>query len=96
MTAQQKNTFEVCETVGFEDARQLLEDGEAFIERSDNDIAFDFRALQVSNSILVAMMMCWYRKAELDEKKVTFFNLPSGLQKIVEVSGLGSTLPIEK
>ena len=95
MTTQQISTFNICKTVGFEDAQKLLNDGEAFIDQSDSDIQFDFGALKVSNSILVAMMMCWYRKAELDEKKITFLNLPSGVQKIVDISGLSGTLPID-
>ena len=95
MTTQQNITFDVCKTVGFEDAQQLLKDGETFIDRNDNDIQIDFGAVKVSNSLLVAMMMCWYRKAELDEKKITFLNLPSGVQKIVDISGLADTLPID-
>ena len=90
------NTFKVCESVGFEDAGLLLEEVEKFIEQSESDVQIDFKALQVTNSLLVALMMCWYRSAELEGKRINFLNLPAGVQKIVEISGLDDTLPINK
>jgi len=89
------DTFKLCEAVGFDDAPTLLGEVEAFIAQSENNIQIDFGALQVTSSLLVAMMMCWYRNAELEEKKICFVNLPAGVLKIVEISGLGLTLPIK-
>jgi len=87
--------FKICESVGFEDAGHLLTEVETFIEQSDSDIQVDFEALGVNNSLLVAMMMCWYRTAALEGKNISFLNLPTGIKKIVEISGLDHTLPIK-
>jgi len=90
------DTFKVCESVGFQDAQPLMEEVDSFIEQSGSDIQIDFEALVVTNSLVVAMMMSWYRSAALKGKTINFLNLPAGVQKIVEISGLDHVLPIKK
>ena len=88
--------FTVEEAVDFSDVHLLFEKVNLFIDQSQDDIRIQFAELSVSNSLIVALMMSWYRRAELAEKKLRFYRLPDSVQKIVEITGLGHTLPIEK
>ncbi|MBV1906757.1 MAG: hypothetical protein KUG75_11820 [Pseudomonadales bacterium] len=95
MDAAQDIVFTISESVDYAGVALLMGKVEAFIDQCESRVQLRFTDIEVNNSLLVAMMMSWYRRAELAEKEITFHNLPLGLQKIIEISGLNGTLPIE-
>ena len=64
----------------FSDEAQILDINLSQIERSD--------------SSGLALLVEWYREAEQDGKKITFFNLPVQMFEIARISGLNEILPL--
>lgn len=54
----------------------------------------DLSQLERSDSSGLALLVEWYREAELQNKKITFFNLPSQMYDIARISGLNEILPL--
>lgn len=54
----------------------------------------DLTKLERSDSSGLALLLEWYREAELQNKKITFFNLPSQMYDIARISGLNDILPL--
>ncbi len=64
-----------------------------FSDDSDT-LDIDLSQLERSDSSGLAMLVEWYREAELQDKKITFFNLPAQMYDIARVSGLDEILPL--
>ncbi|MCU7938171.1 MAG: STAS domain-containing protein [gamma proteobacterium symbiont of Bathyaustriella thionipta] len=54
----------------------------------------DLSQLERSDSSGLALLVEWYREAELQNKKITFFNLPSQMYDIARLSDLNEVLPL--
>ena len=54
----------------------------------------DLSQLERSDSSGLALLVEWYREAEQDGRKITFFNLPSQMYEIACISGLNEILPL--
>lgn len=61
----------------------------------DADILdIDLSQLERSDSSGLALLVEWYREAEQDNRKITFFNLPTQMYEIACISGLNEILPL--
>jgi len=57
-------------------------------------VKVDLSQIERSDSSGVALLVEWYREAEVQKKKITFFNLPSQMYDIARISGLHDILPL--
>ena len=64
-----------------------------FADKSDS-LDIDLSQLGRSDSSGLALLVEWYREAEMQNKKITFFNLPSQMYDIARISGLNDVLPL--
>ena len=46
------------------------------------------------NSVLVGLMMGWFRYAHKQEKEITFVDVPTLVDDMIEFSGLDGVLPV--
>jgi phospholipid transport system transporter-binding protein len=81
--------------VGFHNLVQIREAGEAAIAAAADGVVIDLSALDNGNSAAVALLMAWYRAAEIQNKSIVFVAAPEELANIVELSGLTDVLPLE-
>jgi len=58
-----------------------------------NTLDIDLSQLERSDSSGLAMLIEWYREAELEGKNLTFLNLPTQMYDIARISGLHEILP---
>lgn len=56
----------------------------------------DLSQLERSDSSGLALLVEWYREAERQNKKITFFNLPLQMYDIARISGLNEILPLSQ
>ncbi|MCU7800684.1 MAG: STAS domain-containing protein [gamma proteobacterium symbiont of Lucinoma myriamae] len=66
-----------------------------FADEADT-LNVDLAQLERSDSSGLALLVEWYREAELQDKKIIFYNLPSQMYDLARISGLNEILPLEK
>jgi ABC-type transporter Mla MlaB component len=74
----------------------LRDDGEQFIRDDLESPIFSLTGLEVSNSVAVALLLGWFRRAHRLGKAIVFTDIPADLLNIIEVSGLSEVLPLQK
>jgi len=80
------------EEVVLDQAEAIKSRGMQMIDAGEGPFQVDLGALERANSVTVALLMAWYRHAQLREKPILFVNLSQELHNIVEFSGLSQTL----
>ena len=78
--------------VSLDDAELIKRQGIGMIDAQPGPITVDLAQLQRANSVTVALLVAWYRRATLQQKAITFVNLSEELHNIVEFSGLSRVL----
>lgn len=73
-------------------ADALREQGIALILKAEQGVAVNLQGLQRANSLTVALLVAWYRTANLNNKAIEFVNLSGELRNIVTFSGLSDVL----
>lgn len=83
------------EVLEFASADEIRDQGcqliRASLERPEA-IEVDLGGVNRANTLMVAILVAWYREAQLLQKSIVFVNLSSELRKIVTFSGLQSIL----
>ena len=74
------------------DAERLKILGLEIINSQDGPFNVGFGGLEQANSIVVALMICWYRHATLASKQIAFTHLSKDLHNIIAFSGLTRVL----
>lgn len=64
-----------------------------FADNSDF-LDIDLSPIERSDSSGLALLVEWYREAEQEGKKITFFNLPRQMYEMACISGLNEILPL--
>lgn len=64
-----------------------------FDDESHN-LEIDLSQLGRSDSSGLALLVEWYREAELRNKKITFLNLPAQMYDMARISSLNDILPL--
>lgn len=93
MTVQVSEEFEVSgEEIELEDAESIKRRGYGLIDAGAGPFQVDLEHLKRANSVSVAVLLAWYRRAMLQDKRIFFVNLSEDLHNIVEFSGLSRVL----
>lgn len=82
----------VGDEVELDDVERLKVRGMEIVDTLPGPIYVDMAELVRSNSVTVALLVVWYRRATLQEKSIFFMNLSEELHNIVEFSGLSQVL----
>lgn len=80
--------------VTFDNLAELRAQGEAAIAAADGRAVVDLSGLESGNSVAVALMMAWFRAAELHDKAIAFAGVPDELSRIIALSGMADVLPL--
>ena len=85
--------FEVSgEEIELDDAESIKLRGYRLIDAGEGPFQVDLELLKRANSVSVAVLLAWYRRAMLQDKAIFFVNLSEDLHNIVEFSGLSRVL----
>ena len=90
--ASLSDDFLLSGMVSFSNAEKILGRGNELIEQSSVPCHVDLQAVGHANSLTVALLMGWYRHANLNGKSIFFQNLSHELRNIIEFSGLDSVI----
>lgn len=82
--------------VDFDNFRDERARGEAYVDEGGECVEFDLSGLEECNSLAIALLMAWFRYAHARGKSVVYAGAPTGLQDILEVSGLHGVLPLRQ
>ena len=75
------------------DANQLSVAGREMIAQDQaEEIVVDLSQVKQANSVLVAVLLSWYREAQLQEKTLRIANAPQSASAIISFSGLDEIL----
>lgn len=80
------------EAATVEQAETLKSKGLALIDEATDTVQVQLGALQSANSVTVALLVAWYRAANLQNKSIVFSDVPTSLRAIIDVSGLAEVL----
>jgi phospholipid transport system transporter-binding protein len=94
-TAGSGAPFAAPVAITFANAAEIRAAGEAFVEQGAGSLQISLGALEESNSIAVATMLAWYRRARRLEKSLVFIDIPDDLRNIIELYGLTEVLGLE-
>lgn len=87
--------FELPEAIRFDNAATVRAAGERFLEDAPQSARISLAALAESNSVTVAVLLGWVRKARALARTLEFVDVPVGLRNIIELYGVTSVLPLE-
>lgn len=81
--------------VEFDEVGPLKKQGLAAVEQASDELVFDLAGLSQSNSVTVALMFAWLREGSTRGVAVRFTEVPPGIGKILEFSGLDNLVNYE-
>ena len=82
----------LCERIDFANAEAVKREGAQLLGASASPVQVDLGGLQRANTLAVAVMVAWYRRARQQDKAMVFVNLSDELRNIVTFSGLAEVL----
>lgn len=89
------SSFSAPSHVDFKNFAAVRASGEGFLaEESDETAVVDLSSLESCNSIVVALLMAWFRFAHARGREVVYAGAPQDLLSIIEISGLIEVLPL--
>ena len=88
--AQNENNWTVVGDINMDSANTLLEKSKQ-LSLSDNT-QVDFAKVSDVDTAAVSLMLEWYRRAKLENKKLAFVNLPDGLSSLTALYGVTDLL----
>jgi phospholipid transport system transporter-binding protein len=80
------------EAMTFDAAPAALAQGCAAIAAGET--TFDLGGVKGCDSAGVALMLAWQRKAQAAGQKLSFLNVPHGLQRLASLYGVDGLLPL--
>lgn len=88
--------FRVIGDVDYENAPTVMSNGLVRIEELRDDAAVvDMSGVKsTAASLVVALMVAWFRHATKSSTEITFVGVPEYLRNVIEFSGLSQTLPV--
>ena len=79
--------------LAMDDANQLSVAGREMIAQDlADEIVVDLSQLKQANSVLIAVLLSWYREAQFQEKTLRITNPPQSASAIISFSGLDELL----
>ena len=78
------------ESLTFQNARAVLEQGCAAVRSGETVI--DLGNIKTADSAAVAVLLAWKRSANKAGTKLTYLNIPAGLQSLAALYGVESFL----
>lgn len=78
--------------VSLEQAEALRRQGFDLIDTLERQVEVDLAHVERANSVTVALLLAWQRRASLQGKSIIFLNLSDDLRNIIEFSGLTQVL----
>ncbi len=81
--------------LNFANAAPLFPEGEKLIAAGAGPLTIDLSALLQSNSVVLALLICWLRAARRADRDATIRALPSDMANIAEVVGILEFLPVQ-
>ena len=74
---------------------QVRASGEQHIAEQRDECTFHLSALEQINSLVVALLMAWFRFAYAHGKSIVYTEIPHDLRNIITVCGLDDVLPLD-
>ena len=85
--------FEQAE-LSFENAEAVKQRGYDYIDNHSGTVYVDVGRLTRANSVSVAVLSAWHRRALIHQKSIVFVNLSQELRNIISFSGLDEVLDL--
>lgn len=85
--------FEQVE-LSFQNAEAVKQQGYDYIDKHSGAICVDVGRLRSANSVSVAVLSAWHRRAAFRQKSIVFVNLSQELRNIISFSGLDEVLDL--
>lgn len=87
------NVIYVTGEINFNNADMLFKKSCSFLENV-SEWSFDFSKITKTNSILLALLLEWMKKAKHSNKNIFLRNIPSEMLVIAEISGISELITI--
>lgn len=95
MSEAATSDFRVSGPVTFANVTGIRARGEAAIAAGGDRVVLDVSGIEHGNSVALALLIAWFRAAEVAGKSIVFTGVPAELENIVELSGLTDVLPLQ-
>ena len=95
MIAREGNAIRVRGDLSFETTEEVLLASQPILDAL-SCWEIELSEVRHADSAGLALLMTWFRQAKQQQKSVHFYGIPVQMQKLIDVSGLNSILPIQK
>lgn len=93
ITAKSPDEFTLAGIIDFDNVTALLQEACEIMDKSTQDIKFNFADISQSNSAGLALLTALLRHANETKKNILFLNLPAKLLAAAKISDLDAILP---
>jgi len=87
--------FQVPAIIRADNATAVRQAGERFVDEGPAEIEISLAALAANNSIVIALLLAWVRRARARGKVLRFVAVPDDLRNIIELYGVTEILPLD-
>jgi len=90
--ALQGNTWQLSGEILVDNANAVLVESAALV--MNDALQIDFSAVTNTDTSAISLMMEWQRRAIAANHKITFVNLPEGLESLATLYGVADFIPL--
>ncbi|ACT47214.1 STAS domain-containing protein [Methylotenera mobilis] len=90
--ALQGNTWQLSGEILVDNANAVLVESAALV--MNDALQIDFSAVTNTDTSAISLMMEWQRRAIAFNHKITFVNLPEGLESLATLYGVADFIPL--
>jgi len=90
--ALQGNTWQLSGEILVDNANAVLVESAALV--MNDALQIDFSAVTNTDTSAISLMMEWQRRAIASNHKITFVNLPEGLESLATLYGVADFIPL--
>lgn len=84
----ENNTLYVCGELDFSNAIFIYQQSQPLFLSAASALVIDFSGLHAANSVVMALMIDWMRRAKRADKSIQFKHLSSDVMSLARASGL--------
>jgi phospholipid transport system transporter-binding protein len=88
----ENNTLYLCGDLDFSNAILIYQQSQSLFSSGASALVIDFSGLRSANSVVMALIIDWMRRAKRADKSIQFKHLSSDVMSLARASGLDKVI----
>jgi anti-anti-sigma factor len=82
--------------INFQTVMSVYNQGLDLLTRQPTTVVIDLQGVLHGDSSILALLSAWIQYTMIQEKKISFINLPESLKHLIQLSGLEHVFPVKE